>query len=279
MEFAIWLRNHGGIAHRRLASEAGFHARRIKRDIDAGLVRAIGRNWLAILGVHEDLIAAARVNGRAACVTAAGLRHWWLPESAPREQHLHLAANSPVRPRDARVHRSQPLVPVARGQLIESVEDTLQHVAVCCDVTTASVIWESACRVEGISAETLQQIAWTSTAARVLAGVVTGLSDSGLETLLVHGLAHLNCDLRAQAFVAGHRVDLLIGDRLVIQVDGQAFHTSNAERTRDAAHDAELALRGYTVLRFTYAQVVHDWPSVLKTISRAIAQRRHLLAG
>ncbi len=277
MELAIWLRNHGGIAHRRVTSAAGFHPRRIKRDVDAGLVRTIGRNWLAVAGVHEDLIAAARVNGRAACVTAAGLRRWWLPESAPRERHLHMAANSPVPPPDARIHRSQPLVPMARGQLIESVEDTLQHVALCCDLTTATVIWESACRVEGVSPETLHQIAWTSTAARLLAATVTGLSDSGLETLLIRGLAHLNCELRAQAFVAGHRVDLLIGDRLVLQVDGQEFHSSAAERTRDAAHDAELTLRGYTVLRFTYAQVIHDWPRVLATVSRAVAQRRHLL--
>ncbi|WP_433674918.1 endonuclease domain-containing protein [Microbacterium gorillae] len=166
---------------------------------------------------------------------------------------------------------------MARGQLIESVEDTLQHVALCCDLTTATVIWESACRVEGVSPETLHQIAWTSTAARLLAATVTGLSDSGLETLLIRGLAHLNCELRAQAFVAGHRVDLLIGDRLVLQVDGQEFHSSAAERTRDAAHDAELTLRGYTVLRFTYAQVIHDWPRVLATVSRAVAQRRHLL--
>ncbi|MCD2498733.1 endonuclease domain-containing protein [Microbacterium nymphoidis] len=277
MDFATWLRDNGGIAHRRLAREAGYGARRIKRDIDAGLVRAVGRNWIAGPGVHEDLIAAARVNGRVACVTAAGLRRWWLPESASRRQHFHLATNSPVPAGGMRMHRNQPLVPVAHGQLIESIEDTLQHVAMCCDVGIASVIWESACRVERISPENLRQIAWTSPTTRRLSTTVTGLADSGLETLLIRGLAHLNCDLRAQAFVAGHRVDLLIGDRLIIQVDGQAFHSRAAERARDAAHDAELVLRGYTVLRFTYAQVVHDWPGVLKTVSRAVAQRRHLL--
>ena len=40
----------------------------------------------------------------------------------------------------------------------------------------------------------------------------------------------------------------------------------------------ELSLRGYTVLRFTYAQVVHDWPAVERAIARAIAAGAHLAA-
>lgn len=33
---------------------------------------------------------------------------------------------------------------------------------------------------------------------------------------------------------------------------------------------------GYTVLRFTYSQVMHDWPMVERTIARAIATGKHL---
>ena len=45
---------------------------------------------------------------------------------------------------------------------------------------------------------------------------------------------------------------------------------------KDIAHDAELALRGYTVMRLSYAQIVHDWPAVERSIRRALAARLHL---
>lgn len=80
----------------------------------------------------------------------------------------------------------------------------------------------------------------------------------------------------AQAWLHGHRVDFLIGDRLVLQVDGSQ-HTG-AQRSSDNQHDAELALLGYEVVRVTYTQVIFDWPAVQQRIMRAIAQGRHLAA-
>jgi very-short-patch-repair endonuclease len=69
---------------------------------------------------------------------------------------------------------------------------------------------------------------------------------------------------------------VLVGERLVIQLDGFAHHLSAAQRGRDIAHDAELRLRGSTVLRFGYAQVIYDWPTVERTVARAVAAGLHL---
>ena len=84
--------------------------------------------------------------------------------------------------------------------------------------------------------------------------------------------------VRQQVWIGGRPVDALVGDRLVVQLDGYEFHSTSAQRTRDIAHDAELRLRGYTVLRFGYAQVVHDWPTVERTILHAVAAGIHLAA-
>lgn len=275
MNFLTWLQQQGGIAHRQQARDAGFDARHIRPLVAAHEVTTIGRNWIACQEAGADLIAAARVNGRAACVTAAALRGWWLPDSIPRVRHLHVSPHSSPAQTSDHLHRNRPLVAVPRGALVESVEDSLQHVATCCAPESALIIWESACRIEKLSPASLRLIPWASPAARRLADEVTGLADSGLETILVRGLAPLNCRIRPQAVVAGHRVDALLGDWLVLQVDGHEFHSSSAMRTRDVRHDAELALRGYTVLRFTYSQVIHDWPAVYRTVSQAIAQQRH----
>ena len=88
-----------------------------------------------------------------------------------------------------------------------------------------------------------------SRAARELATSVTGLSDSGLETLVVTPLRRWGLRVRQQVKLAGRFVDIVVGDRLVLQIDGFEFHSTSAQRSSDIAHDAELRLRGYTVLR------------------------------
>jgi len=103
-----------------------------------------------------------------------------------------------------------------------------------------------------------------------------GLSDSGLETIVVVRLSGWGVPLRQQVQLAGHRVDIVIGSHLVVQIDGYAHHSSSAQRGSDVAHDAELRLRGYTVLRFSYAQIVHDWEDVERTLQAAIARGLHL---
>ena len=84
--------------------------------------------------------------------------------------------------------------------------------------------------------------------------------------------------MRQQVVIAGRPVDVLIGDRLVVQLDGFEYHSKPADRRRDLEHDAELVLRGYVVLRFSYAQVLHDWPAVERTVARAIAAGAHRVA-
>lgn len=61
-----------------------------------------------------------------------------------------------------------------------------------------------------------------------------------------------------------------------MQLDGFAFHSSSAERTRDLAHDRALIALGYTVLRFSYTEVIYRWPEVERALARAIAQGAHL---
>lgn len=82
-----------------------------------------------------------------------------------------------------------------------------------------------------------------------------------------------------QVFLAGRTIDFLIGTHLIVQIDGWSFHSSSADRTRDIAHDAMLRMRGYTVLRFSYAQVIHRWPEVENALSQAIARGLHLRAA
>lgn len=106
-------------------------------------------------------------------------------------------------------------------------------------------------------------------AARRLLAEVSPFRDSGLETFIVTRLRWLRIPIRSQVWLHGRRVDILIGDGLVLQADGG--HHVGAQRADDNEHDAILRLHGYTVIRVTYRQVVDDWPRVQDVILRAIA--------
>jgi very-short-patch-repair endonuclease len=57
----------------------------------------------------------------------------------------------------------------------------------------------------------------------------------------------------------GYEVDFLWRERrLVVEVDGGARHSTSTERERDTRKAANLIARGWTVLRLTWRQVVHE---------------------
>ncbi len=143
----------------------------------------------------------------------------------------------------------------------------LEHVAECLPELEALIVWESAIRHRLVTLPELRRIAWPRLAAARLARVASAESDSLLETIAFHRLLALRIPVRQQVHLRGHRVDLLLGRRLVVQVDGFRFHTA-AQRRRDIEHDGLLGLDGYTVLRFAYGDIVDRWDHVEDLILR-----------
>lgn len=58
--------------------------------------------------------------------------------------------------------------------------------------------------------------------------------------------------------------------RLIVEVDGFAFHSSREAFERDRARDAELLGRGFRVLRLTWRQIVTRREATAARISRAL---------
>lgn len=278
MEIEERMLRRGGLAHRREVLEAGFPVATLRAFMRRSEVEVVRRAWLVLPGAPEGLRTAVQHGGRLACVSVARRRGWWIPEHVAPRVHLHIAPGSASVSTRGHVvrHWTIPLVPTSEYAVEESIEDALAHIAGCLPRPDALVLWESAMRVERLTVDALRVVRWATTAARECALRVHGLSDSGLETILVMPLRNRGLRVQQQMLIAGRRVDALVGERLVVQVDGYEFHSSSAQRSQDIAHDAQLRLRGYTVLRFSYAQIVHDWPSVERALSRAIAAGLHL---
>jgi very-short-patch-repair endonuclease len=71
--------------------------------------------------------------------------------------------------------------------------------------------------------------------------------------------------------VAGYEVDFLWrAERLVVEVDGFAYHSSAHAFERDRRRDAALTAAGIRVVRFTWRQVADEPESVLVTVARTL---------
>lgn len=275
MDLNAWVGAQGGIVHRGDILDHGVSAPALRRALRDGTVRRVRRYWVAVADAPPPLVAAAEATARLACVSAARHRGWWMPPDADDRLHLHLRPHAERASDPATVcHWTIPIGALHARRLVESVEDTLQHIADCQPRETALVLWEDAARSEHLPAEVLRRVAWRSPRARELASVLTGVLDSGLETVFIERLRPWRVEVRVQVPLAGHDVDAVIDGWLVVQLDGFRFHSSSAERTRDLAHDRELVARGYTVLRFSYSEVIYGWERVEHAIARALAQRR-----
>jgi very-short-patch-repair endonuclease len=147
----------------------------------------------------------------------------------------------------------------------------LAHVADCLPRLEALIVWESAIHSGLASLAQLRGVVWTRDRPRRLALEASAQSDSLLETLMLHRLRALGLAVRQQVHLLGHRVDFVVGDRLVVQVDGFQHHTG-AQRQSDTEHDARLMLEGYRVLRFGYRDVVDRWAHVEDLILDSLTQ-------
>jgi len=221
------------------------------------------------------LLAAARAGVVLTCVIQAHRLGLWVLDGS--EWHVAAPPNAGRVdvPAGVHVHRARPLVPRPADALTDPTLNVLAVVAACQPFETALAIWESALRAQLVDVLELRRVPFGSRAREILAAAQP-FSDSGLESFVLPRLRWMRLRIIAQAWIAGSPVDFLIGDRLVLQIDGG--HHVGAQRERDVRHDAELALRGYHVIRVGYRQVVDDWLSVQDLLARAVAQGLHLAA-
>lgn len=261
----------GAVRSARLVAQ-GHSGYEIARLVDSGALLRVRRRWLVSPGASEAVRFAAAFGVVVTCCTQAERLGLWVLERG----RIHVAApphGSRRRlPAGVRVHWSPPLVPRDPDTLFDSVENVLASVAACLPFEHALAIWDSALNQGMVDAQALSRLPLRGVARGVLEAS-TPFADSGLESFIVPRLRWMKLRILSQTWLFGHRVDFLIGERLVLQIDGGS-HVDD-QRTADITHDAELMLRGYHVIRVGYAQVVGDWPAVQAVIMRAVAQGLH----
>ena len=81
---------------------------------------------------------------------------------------------------------------------------------------------------------------------------------------------------RFNARVAGYEVDAVWPDRrLIVEVDGYAYHGHRAQFERDRRKDLALAAAGYRVIRVSWRQLVNEPMALVAVISAALSDSRN----
>ena len=275
------VRDLGGITRSQTLREDGWSSRALSAAVGTGALIRPRNGWLATPDADPQLVAAARAAVVLTCVTQAErLGLWSIVRVArphvgalPSAGRVRVARDPETGDRLAHVHWSAPVVPRDPASLIDPVENVLLTVASCRPYEEALAIWNSALNKGLVLLPALRRLPLKERARRV-ADDASPFADSGLETVVPARLRWLRLPLRRQIWIHGHRVDHLIGDRLVLQIDGSSH--VGAQRQEDIRHDAALVLLGYHVIRVGYFQVIDDWAYVQDMLMTAIAQGLHV---
>jgi very-short-patch-repair endonuclease len=270
---------YGGVARTFQLSAAGISKRRLRIAVADGVVVRIREGVYAHPMADDKAVHAARHGGRLACVDALKWHGLWvLPDD-----RLHIAMQPGGRfhehhPCDVTLVRHWNTPVTAAGMAVE-IEPALAQLSRCGTDEAFIVAVESS--IAGgrpkLSAAGFARLRDAVSAERAaLLSFAIAASDSGLETLVRWRLHLLGIRCRAQVDVSGvGRVDLIVGDRLIIELDGRAYHSSEEAFAVDRRRDAAVAALGFVTLRFSYAQVIHAWDDVVSAVLAAISSGLH----
>lgn len=282
------IENYGGLAATHELYSRGWTKRALTIAVAEGVIIRVRQGWYTLPNTPEIQREGVRVGGRLGCISGARL----LGLSVPASGHLHVT----VDPHTARLRSSSdkqvrlasmksPGVIVhwndagaAGTRFTVGVRECLRQMSLCQSPEWVVAAADSALRARFLTAsEWREDVRSLPRRLRRLLSRVDARAESITESVTRFRLEQLGFEPRLQVTIRGvGRVDMLLGERLVIEVDGYAYHSDPEAFEADRRRDARLSARGYRVLRFSYRQVMQHWSEVRAAITAAVARGDHL---
>jgi len=250
-------------------------------------------------GMPRDMKRAVRVGGRLACVSAAPL-HGLRILSPPSDLHVEVDHHATrLRSADDRRRRLRPRessqgvrlhwTPDAGTGAIVPLEVCLRQMLGCLPELDAICAIDAAReRVEWMPDHRamLDEFAFERFSAalpvnlrRIAERSITGSQAIG-ETVARERLRVAGIPARAQVpLPGGYWADLLIGERLIFDVDGEGPHSLPGAFDRDRSRIGWLTAIGYEYVSYSHDQVLTDWDSIEAVLRMLIRRRAHLWDG
>lgn len=164
--------------------------------------------------------------------------------------------------------------------MVERLPSVLAQVAQCCSSDVAIAVFDSALHCKLVGADQLRlALSKLPRALRELELATDPLSESGLESLCRRVISRSvgSSLVRSQVAIAGvGRVDFVVGDRLIVEVDGREWHEGDDPFLADRSRLIGAAARGYATLRPTAHHIMLEPQWLAMTLKRMVSRREHL---
>ena len=254
-------------------------ARQIRTAVARGELVRVGRGRYRTRTADKALGRAAELRGMASHLSAASLYGWEMPYE-PSLPWVTVPRNRQV-PVPRRAHVFWADLSDESG-FVTSPMRTVVDCARRCEFAVALSVADSAIRARDVDEVSVVRSAGEvrgkgAEKARRVAAAATGLPANAFEsTLLAFGLdAGLSVKPQVEIEVEGVTLhpDVVDADRrLVLEADSWEFHATKEAFKRDCWRYTALTVDGWTVLRFTWWQVM-DNPDWVKACLSAMARR------
>jgi very-short-patch-repair endonuclease len=288
---------NGGIVTLRQLRNSGVSDGERRKLLNSGHLTRLRNGWFALQNANPDFVRAVRVGGRVTCSSRLEMAGLWVMPDA----RLHVAVSGNAsrlrapddRRRawdadaypDVRLHWVDGRLSGNRNAAADSIEASLAHLICCADRDSAVVTIDSALNARARGGRMLTPSALDRILRRLpakyaeLASLVDPEAQSGLETLARLRLRRRGLRVRTQVEISGvGRVDILIGERLVLELDSRSHHLGD-NYEKDRARDLELFRQGFVVVRVSYRRVMFDWHSIEDAILTVTRRGEHMRRG
>ncbi|GHF11327.1 hypothetical protein GCM10011600_10690 [Pseudolysinimonas yzui] len=264
-----------GITTTRALRDAGVRDAEIRTAVRRGLLVRIREGVVATPDCDPAVVDAARIGGRIAGASAARMLGFW----APPRRHLviEVPRGSHIPVTDAAIIRG-PAGPNRFG--VSTASDLVAQILRSEPPQFAIAVLDSMLRRSGMTRIEIEfAAAGLPRRLRRLLALVDPRAESGTESIVRVLLALEGIIATPQVRVPFgdlERLDLVIGDRLVIECDSRAHHSTPGELDRDNARDLMLTALGYLVIRVRYRAAVGDPAGVVAAVRAVVDAGLHL---
>ncbi|WP_035719971.1 hypothetical protein [Gordonia shandongensis] len=257
-------------------TERGLDETAVVRAPAAGDLDRLRINWYAERLHHPDVATAVRAGGVLACVSALRLHGLWV---APGYAQVHIRRSKALRGRiiGCRPYRGRPLPTT-------TAVDPVVYALACAARCMTAEDWVAACdsylAVNDVDRLRADIAPYGGATVDALLEKVDGRSQSGTESIARVRLRALGFHVVTQPAVdygiyRGH-ADLRIG-KLLIECDGERFHSRPRDRANDHIRDRKSSVDGWATMRVAYRQVMHarEWDEFVEDVRAFTRAGRH----
>ncbi len=265
-----------GVVHR---SQISLPRRELEVAIRGGALTRISRGWYATPTADPQVVRAVGLGGRLTCVSAAKVHGLWVMPDARLHLALRVGDAKPTAPglvwhrlSSAGWETPEPVLDVEH-----CVADVLAHHS----VAVGLMVIESAVDRGVLTEATARRLIQDTPSHRRRSGLqhFDPRSGSGSETWVRLWFQRRNVPVRTQVQIAGvGRVDMVVGESWVVEVDSVAHHTSIGQFEEDRRRDLVLTSLGFQVTRLSYSQVFRTWPATASFLRQVLATGRYRLS-